>query len=139
MKLHIFQTNTSLNTDIHKVPHIFTLSLGPPFIPLTPLFQWYPDSKEILLNLSMKCWNSVRNAESQATQSSSRVKNKVKVKLVLHWGLGSRYLLLHRFWVTPHIISPFSLLHFSIIKSCGKEDLKRFDPRLCLLSDWFDY
>jgi hypothetical protein len=23
-----------------------------------PLLQWYPQSKKILLNLSMKCWNS---------------------------------------------------------------------------------
>ncbi len=23
-----------------------------------PLSQWYPQSKEILLNLGMKCWNS---------------------------------------------------------------------------------
>jgi hypothetical protein len=28
-----------------------------------PLFQWYLQSKEILLNLSMKCWNSVFNAQ----------------------------------------------------------------------------
>jgi hypothetical protein len=27
---------------------------GPPFIPYS-LFQWYPQSNEILLNLSMKC------------------------------------------------------------------------------------
>jgi hypothetical protein len=28
-----------------------------------PLFQWYPQSNEILLNLNMKCWNSTFNAE----------------------------------------------------------------------------
>ncbi len=28
-----------------------------------PLFQWYPQSKEILLILSMKCWNSAFNAQ----------------------------------------------------------------------------
>jgi len=27
-----------------------------------PLFQWYPQSKDIRLNLSMKCWNSAFNA-----------------------------------------------------------------------------
>jgi hypothetical protein len=27
------------------------------------LFQWYPQSNEILLNLSMKCWNSALNAQ----------------------------------------------------------------------------
>jgi len=30
-----------------------------------PLFQWYPKSKDILSNLSMKCSNSLRNAETQ--------------------------------------------------------------------------
>jgi len=35
---------------------------GPAFTPY-PLFQWYPQSKEILLNLSMKCWNSAFNAQ----------------------------------------------------------------------------
>jgi hypothetical protein len=33
--------------------------LSPPY----PLFQWYPQSNEILLNLSMKCWNSTFNAQ----------------------------------------------------------------------------
>jgi hypothetical protein len=28
-----------------------------------PLFQWYPQSKEILLTLSMKCWNSAFDAQ----------------------------------------------------------------------------
>jgi len=32
--------------------------LGASFYPLYPLFQWHPQSNEILLNLSMKCWNS---------------------------------------------------------------------------------
>jgi len=32
------------------------------FVPY-PLFDWYPQSKEILLNLSMKCWNSALNAQ----------------------------------------------------------------------------
>jgi hypothetical protein len=30
---------------------------GRPFTP-KPLFQWYSQSEEILLNLGMKCWNS---------------------------------------------------------------------------------
>jgi hypothetical protein len=30
------------------------LSFEPAFTPPIPLFQWYPQSKEILLNLSMK-------------------------------------------------------------------------------------
>jgi hypothetical protein len=28
-----------------------------------PLFQWYPQSNEILLNLSLKCWKSAFNAQ----------------------------------------------------------------------------
>ncbi len=35
---------------------------GPPFTPY-PHFQWYPQSKDILLNLYMKCWNSAFNAQ----------------------------------------------------------------------------
>jgi hypothetical protein len=37
---------------------------GPAFTPY-PLFQCYPQSKEIqyLLNLSLKCWNSTFNAQ----------------------------------------------------------------------------
>jgi hypothetical protein len=41
-------------------------SLSPPILSaFTPylLFQWYQQSKEILLNLSMKCWNSTFNAQ----------------------------------------------------------------------------
>jgi hypothetical protein len=38
-----------------------TLSLG--LLSLYPHFQWHPQSKEILLNLSMKCWNSTFNAQ----------------------------------------------------------------------------
>jgi hypothetical protein len=33
------------------------------FTPPYPLFQRYPQSKEILLNISMKCWNSAFNAQ----------------------------------------------------------------------------
>jgi NADH:ubiquinone oxidoreductase subunit 6 (subunit J) len=45
---------------------VFTLSFTP--IPSAfiryPLFQWYMQSKEIILNLSMTCWNSEFNAQS---------------------------------------------------------------------------
>jgi hypothetical protein len=41
-------------------------SVSPPyssaFVPY-PLFQWYPQSKEILLNLGVKCWKSAFNAQ----------------------------------------------------------------------------
>jgi hypothetical protein len=33
------------------------------FTPPYPLFQWYLQRKEILLNLNMKCWNSIFNAQ----------------------------------------------------------------------------
>ncbi len=48
----------------HRVTRKVTLSspvFGPPFTPYL-IFQWYPQSKDILL---MKCCNSVRNAETQ--------------------------------------------------------------------------
>jgi hypothetical protein len=49
---------------IHKVtmssPSLWGL-LSTPY----PLFQWYPQSKDILINLSMKCYNSVWNAHTQ--------------------------------------------------------------------------
>ncbi len=35
---------------------------GPLFTPY-PLFEWGPQSKEVLLNLGMKCWNSAFNAQ----------------------------------------------------------------------------
>jgi len=35
---------------------------GPAFTPY-PLFKWYPQSKENLLNLTMKRWNSAFNAQ----------------------------------------------------------------------------
>ncbi len=46
---------------IHKVTLCFT-----PFsfaFAHYPLFQWYPQRKQILLNLGMKCWNSAFNAQ----------------------------------------------------------------------------
>jgi hypothetical protein len=36
-------------------------SLSPPNT--YPFFEWYPQNKEILLNLSMKCWYSAFNAQ----------------------------------------------------------------------------
>jgi hypothetical protein len=41
-----------------KVIHKVILSFTP-----YPLFQWYPQSKEILLSLNMKCWNPAFNAQ----------------------------------------------------------------------------
>jgi hypothetical protein len=42
----------------NKVVHKVTLSFTP-----YPHFQRYPQSKKLLLNLSMKCWNSAFNAQ----------------------------------------------------------------------------
>ncbi len=47
---------------MYKVTLSLSLSLGLLLI-LCPLFEWYPQSKEVLLNLSMKCWNSAFNAQ----------------------------------------------------------------------------
>ncbi len=44
-----------------------TLCFTPYFLLLAfapyPLFQWYPQSNEILLNLGIKCWNSAFNPQ----------------------------------------------------------------------------
>jgi len=45
-----------------KSPYLHPV-FGPAFTPIYPLFQWYPQSEKILLNLSMKCWNSAFNAQ----------------------------------------------------------------------------
>ncbi len=42
----------------NKVIWKVTLSFTP-----YPVFMWYPQSKEILLNLSLKCWKSAFNAQ----------------------------------------------------------------------------
>ncbi len=44
---------------------VVTLSLGLLSPPPIPRFQWYPQSEGILLNHSMKCCNSLPNAETQ--------------------------------------------------------------------------
>jgi hypothetical protein len=48
------------NRLIHKVT-LSSLCLWASFHPY-PLSQWYLQSKEILLNLGMKCWDSPFNA-----------------------------------------------------------------------------
>jgi hypothetical protein len=53
--------NWFISRVIHKVTRLHPV-FGPAFTPY-PLFQWYLQSKEILLNLSMKCWNSAFNAQ----------------------------------------------------------------------------
>jgi hypothetical protein len=49
------------NHEKKGIPKV-TLSLGL-FSPPYPLFQWYLQSEDILLNLKMKCWNSAFNAQ----------------------------------------------------------------------------
>jgi hypothetical protein len=39
------------------------VSFHPPMPSPFPLFQWYTQSKDILINLSMKCWFSAFNAQ----------------------------------------------------------------------------
>jgi hypothetical protein len=60
------QVSSSICADENRVICKVTLSsplslglLSPPY----PLFQWYLQSQEILLNLSMKCCNSALNAQ----------------------------------------------------------------------------
>jgi len=47
---------------ISKLDTKIIRKVNPAFTPYPPLFQWYLQSKEILLNLSMKCGNSAVNA-----------------------------------------------------------------------------
>ncbi len=57
-----WEDNCWLNKLISKV----TLSFTPYLLCFHThyaLFQWYPQSKKFLLNLSMKCWNSAFNAQ----------------------------------------------------------------------------
>jgi hypothetical protein len=56
-----FQRNSTTQRVIHKVTCLHPV-FGPAFTPY-PLFQWYRQTKEILLILSMKCWNSAFNAQ----------------------------------------------------------------------------
>jgi hypothetical protein len=48
-----------------------------------PLFQWYLQSKEILLNLSMKCWNSAFNAQGSRVIISVVQVGAVKIYVVV--------------------------------------------------------
>jgi hypothetical protein len=50
---------------LFKVILKVTLSFTPIHATFTPypLFQWYPQSKEIILNLNMECWNSGLNLQ----------------------------------------------------------------------------
>jgi len=45
-----------------KNTYTLKLSVKSPTIS-PPIFPWYPQSKEILLNVGMKCWNSAFNAQ----------------------------------------------------------------------------
>ncbi len=47
----MFQNDESIKV-IHKVALSFT-----PY----PIFRWYLQNKEILLNLSMKCWSEAKH------------------------------------------------------------------------------
>jgi hypothetical protein len=58
---HVSRNNSYTHQQSVKSPSRHPV-FGPPFTP-KPLFQWYPQSKEILLNVSMTCWNSAFNAQ----------------------------------------------------------------------------
>jgi hypothetical protein len=51
-------------------PNPVTLQISP-----IPLFQWYPQSKDILINLSMKCWRTrfETNYSSCTVRSSENI------------------------------------------------------------------
>jgi hypothetical protein len=50
----------------------FTLHINNRVARNVTLFQWYPQTKEILLNLSMKCWNSAFNTQG-LTESNNNI------------------------------------------------------------------
>jgi hypothetical protein len=58
---HHFKENTNILEFSVKAPFVST-PISSAFAPY-PLFQWYLQNKEILLNLGMKCWNSAFNAQ----------------------------------------------------------------------------
>jgi hypothetical protein len=60
-KLFFYHVGAFQNRVMCKVTLCFT-PISSAFGPY-PLFQWYPQSKEILLNLGMKWWNSAFNAQ----------------------------------------------------------------------------
>jgi hypothetical protein len=55
------------------------LVFGPLFTPLPPLWEWGLESKEVLLNLGMKCWNLTRFLDQ--TQGSGAVFSSLYGKL----------------------------------------------------------
>jgi hypothetical protein len=62
IELGSFRSRKMLQNDesikvIHKVTLSFTLH---------PIFRWYLQNKEILLNLSMKCWSSAVNSQGSS-------------------------------------------------------------------------
>jgi hypothetical protein len=59
---HTISDHMTNNIVICEVTLFSPYLFGPPFTP-KPLFQWYLQSKEILLNLNMKSSNSAFNAQ----------------------------------------------------------------------------
>jgi hypothetical protein len=57
-QLKIIRSKVTLSS-----PSLSVGLLSPPLILTYPLFKWYPQSNEILLNLRMKYWNSAFNAQ----------------------------------------------------------------------------
>jgi len=77
---------TSLNIEvICKV----TLSFTP-----YPLFQWYLQSKEISLNLSVKCWNSPFNAQEALRKKERGDETQFTTKVGGKTSLGPSYFVL---------------------------------------------
>jgi hypothetical protein len=74
-----WEDDCRLNKLIIKVTLSFTPYLLC-FHPLSPLFSGYPQSKNFLLNLSMKCWNSAFNAQRfESNYSSCTGRSSVKI------------------------------------------------------------
>jgi nicotinamide riboside transporter PnuC len=105
-----YHINWNLNFDtgvIHEVTLSFTLSFTP-----YPLFQWNLQSKESLLNLSMKCWNSASNAQG------SRV-----IIVVIHVGGAGQNICKSSWWCAQEKRKDRMKLSSSPTKIGGKTSL----------------
>jgi len=94
------------------------LVFGPLFTPY-PLFEWGLQSKEVLLNLGMKCWNSAANAQFELTivvvhvgvvkiyvapvEALRKKERRVKIGWNSVW---------HKKWCISEFLPPWRLMYF---------------------------
>jgi hypothetical protein len=69
-----YKTNLSL-----ILPHVLSPVFGPAFTPYPSLSMWHQQNNEILLSLSVKCWNSTFNAQGSRLIKVVVQKRAVKI------------------------------------------------------------